>query len=214
MRTKTLILSALAGIAGMAAAVAQPVYSLNAVGYINVTCTPGFNLIANQLNTTNMTLGTLIPNAQDGCIFYKFNAAGSWDIYSYFGGYGWDPDPSTCSLKPGEGGFFFNNQSTNFVFTFVGEVPQGSLTNSMPTGFSIRSSIVPQAGLVDAALGLTNSVDGDILYQWTNNNWAIYSYFGGYGWDGPGGFPYVKVGESFFYQTTSPKTWTRNFTIQ
>jgi len=211
MRTKTLILSALVGAAGLAAAVADPVYSLNAVGYINVTCTPGFTLLANQLNSTNATLGSLLPNAEDGSMFYKFMPNGSWSIYTYYGGYGWDPDPTTCSIQPGEGGFFLNPQTTNLVFTFVGEVPQGNLTNSLPSGLAIRSSIVPQAGTLDTALGFTNSIDGDMFYQWTNQNWSICTYYGGYGWDP---VPVVKVGESFFYSTSQSTKWVRNFVIQ
>ena len=67
MRTKTLILSAVAGFIGCAAALADTnVYSLNAVGYINVTCQPGFTMIANQLNTTNNAIKYLMPNVDTG----------------------------------------------------------------------------------------------------------------------------------------------------
>ena len=59
------------------------VYSLNAVGYINVTIPPGFSIVANQLNTTNNNLSPLLDSqiACDGsyglnaCAFYKFSNA-------------------------------------------------------------------------------------------------------------------------------------------
>ena len=48
MRTKTMLLSALLGTLGSVSLMAQStnVYSLNAVGYINVTVQPGFNIVS------------------------------------------------------------------------------------------------------------------------------------------------------------------------
>jgi hypothetical protein len=46
MRTKTLALSAVLGMLGSASLVAQNnVYSINAVGYINVTMPPGYSIV-------------------------------------------------------------------------------------------------------------------------------------------------------------------------
>ena len=63
MRTKTLALSALLGALGTAGALAQNVYSLNAVGYINVTLAPGYNIVTCPLivSPTN-TVANLFPN--------------------------------------------------------------------------------------------------------------------------------------------------------
>src|SRR5581483_447895 len=97
MRTKTILLSALLGLASGAAAMAQTtnVYSVNAVGYINVTCPPGFTMIANQLMTTNTTLAGLIPTAPDGTGFYKF-VGNNFQVYTFdiFAGPNgaWTPD--------------------------------------------------------------------------------------------------------------------------
>ena len=62
MRTKVL-LGAAALAAAAATASAQNVYSLNVVGYINLSLTNGYNMVANQLDLdgtmTNNTLTTV-----------------------------------------------------------------------------------------------------------------------------------------------------------
>ena len=47
MRTKTLLLTAVLGIASAASSMAQAVYSVNVVGYVNLTLKRGFNAVAN-----------------------------------------------------------------------------------------------------------------------------------------------------------------------
>ena len=72
MNTKTLLLLGALGAAGMTSAVAQTnVYSVNAVGYINLTLPTGFSLIANQLNSTNNTIGSLLTGLPNFSNFYK-----------------------------------------------------------------------------------------------------------------------------------------------
>jgi len=187
MRTKTLILSAVAGLVACVAAKADTnVYSLNAVGYINVTCAPGFTMFANQLNNitngvADNSLKTLIPNVQVG-VDGDNNPIGSMDgivVYKYNGSYiletgdatspgGWSGG-GLLTFNPGEAGWFKNNRATNIVLTFFGEVVQGTQTNTLVGGgssqrFTMASSIVPQAGGLDTTLGLDNTVvgtDGD-----------------------------------------------------
>ena len=130
MRTKTLILSAVAGLIGCASAMAQSnVFSLNAVGYINVTCPPGFTMIANQLNNithgvADNSLKTLIPNVQSGTDG-DGNPLGTMDgitVFKYNGSYvnevGDDTSPGGWSggglltFNPGEAGWIKNNRAT------------------------------------------------------------------------------------------------------
>ena len=207
MRTKSLILTAVIGFAGVASSLAQttnPVYSVNAVGYINKNLPAGFSMIANQLNTTNNTIGNLLTTLPNGANFYKWNGS-AFDIATYFFG-AWDQPAIT--LNPGEGGFV--NVASVSTVTFVGEVPQGTLANAVPTGFSIRSSQVPQAGAVDL-LGLVVS-NGDNLYKWNVNTSAydIFTYFFG-AWSPS--TPTVDVGESVFLNASAPTTWNRTFSV-
>jgi hypothetical protein len=71
MRTKLLLSAAVLGVAGVIAASAQ-VYSVNVVGYINVAVPPGFSMIANQLDSGNNTVGSLMPSVPELTVLYKF----------------------------------------------------------------------------------------------------------------------------------------------
>ena len=184
MRTKTLLLSGVVAALSSACVMAQ-VYSLNAVGYINVTIPPGFSIVANQLNTTNNNLSPLLDSQipSDGvsglnaCAFYKFsNASGNYTTLNpdYFSvnSIPWDQTiASNTTLNPGEAIFVRSFNSTNITVTFVGTVLQGTLTNTtiVGTGFNLISSMVPQAGRLDIDLGLPE-VDNDDLYIYNASN--------------------------------------------
>lgn len=213
MRTKAL-LAAAAFAAGLATSWAQNVYSLNVVGYYNVTVPANsFALIANQLNTTNNTLNSLLPSVPDGTQIFKWT--GTAFTVSTF------EDPGTggewsqnLTLNPGEGAFIRNNSPSPMTITFVGEVLQGALSNPIPAGYSILSSMVPQAGPVSSVLGLP-AADGDQLFRWTGAGYSVATY------EDPGGGgewspsePNVGVGEAFFIRKGAAATWVRNFTVQ
>jgi hypothetical protein len=203
--------------AGIATSSAQ-VYSLNVVGYVNVTVPAnGFYMVANQLDTGNNTLGNVIPTASDGAQFYKYN--GTYTTATYDATLpGWDNPAVT--LNPGEGGFFHNNTASPVTVTFVGEVKQGTLNNQLPAGFAIRSSIVPQQGtLQDLGIPITGTgspSDGDQVYVY-NGTYTSSTFDSTIpGWDTPGspGGPTVAVGQAFFIKSATAYTWTRNFTVQ
>jgi hypothetical protein len=179
MRTKTMILSAILGALTSASVMAQ-VYSLNAVGYMNVVCPPGFSIIANQLNTTNNTIGSLINIADpvngttEGCNLYKFvngayiqtaTVGAAFITSSNLGG--WVPASTTnYTLNPGEAAFFYNATAVNgnnaqgfpITLTFVGTVVTGNtLTVPLNSGFNLVSSIVPQAAGISSVMGMVPS---------------------------------------------------------
>jgi hypothetical protein len=205
MRTKTALLTAAALAAGVVASMAQNVYSVNVVGYVNKVIAPGFQMIANPLNAGTNTLANVIPNPPNGANFLRWNGS-SFDTYTFFFG-AWDNPDAT--LAPGEGGFI--NTDTQFTNTFVGEVMQGSLSNAIPAGFSIVSSQVPQSGNVDD-LGLTDDLaNGANLLKWTGNGYDTYTLFFG-SWDPS--TPTIDVGESVFINTDTATAWTRSFSVQ
>ena len=74
MRTLKALACATALVAGVATSMAQSnVYSLNVVGYYNVPVTANqYVMIANQLNTTNNTIGSLLPNGPIGANLLKW----------------------------------------------------------------------------------------------------------------------------------------------
>jgi len=212
------------------------VYSLNAVGYINVTCPPGFSIIANQLNTGNNVITNLIPvdpnGSMDGDTIYKFVNTGTPSTSGYHailsadslnGPYFWDgADPTTTTLNPGEAAFFYNNYSTPLTLTFVGTVLQGSLTNQFIVGFNLISSLVPQGGNVFTNLGVSldpaGSQDGDTVYIMNGGKYDQISSIDSLNTpslvDGAQN-PSVNVGQGFFYYRNYPTTqlWIRNFNV-
>jgi len=204
MRTKAL-LAAAAFAAGLAASMAQNVYSLNVVGYYNITIPPNsFALIANQLNTTNNTLNNILPSVPDFTPLWKFSN-GSYVPSTFLGeGIGWDPD---LTLNPGEGAFIKNVTDSPMTITFVGEVLQGSLTNQLPAGFSIVSSMVPVAGTLND-LGVPGD-DFDQAYKFASGSWTTSIYVEGW----LDAFS-VDVGEAFFLKRQQAGEWVREFTVE
>jgi hypothetical protein len=234
MRTKTLLLTAALTALSSAALMAQTnVYSLNAVGYINVTCSPGFNMIADQLISTNNSIGSLLNDASgayDGVIVYSWNGTGfthdAGDSQLSGTATGWDNN-GVITMNPGQAVWFKNPNKTNMVLTFVGTVPQGTLTTTLAGSgaFTMASSQVPQGGDLVTNLGLTNFNNGDHVFVFNNTNgtggYITYTAdnLGGEGtgglWDAPGD-PQVAVGQGFWYQTFktgATVTWTRTFSV-
>ena len=241
MRTKALLLTAALSAAGVATSMAQ-VYSVNAVGYVNLSLRPGLSLIANPLNGTNNNLNTTLTLAndgsEDGTTIFKFDDASQnyKSPIQWISGFGWfSADPAEdYILNPGQG-FFIQNLTSpphNINVTFVGEVPQGTLHNPLPGSFnlSIRSSQVPQAApLGDTTINATGSLlfpalDGDTVFVFNSTTQAYeqpYQYIGGFGWfsanvpdPGPAG-PTLGVANSVFVQKTGPlsQDWTRTFSV-
>ena len=111
-------------------------------------------------------------------------------------------------LMPGEGAIFFNPTSDYKSFSFVGSVMQGNPSIPIPSGFSIRSSLLPQAGNLED-LGFPIA-EGDVIHLFDRDRqkYVLYPYEGGKWTEGP---PLVSVGESFWVAKTEPGNWTRSF---
>jgi len=214
MRTKTLLLTAALSAAGIATSMAQaPVYSVNAVGYVNTALVKGYNLISNPLdnkatggNVIKNLFATLPPGAQ----IFKFNSTTAKFDSAFVDDFtGEITGPiADQTLVPGEG--VFVQVSTPVTITFVGEVPAGALSNPIPQGLSIRSSQVPQAGKASTDLGFP-AADGDqiFVYQEATQKYITSNYeFGA--WDTE---PTIDVGESVFVSSAAAKNWTRTFSI-
>jgi hypothetical protein len=254
MRTKTLALSAVLGMLGTASVMAQAnVYSLNAVGYINVTMPPGYSIVTCPLivgtdpNHPTLTndLNVLFPQGAD-----QYDGG---QVLSYINGTGFGPGDigstsgswaggGTITLLPGSAVFFLNNTANPMTATFVGTVPQGSLTNTIVTGYNLVGSMVPTSGdfvlntILDGGGSYVNGFGpngpsfGDQLYFYTpGQGYAGPSgncIFGGSGsWTGGSGAnqapatpPAVDnggVAEGFWYFSngSTPNNWIENFLV-
>jgi hypothetical protein len=210
------------------------VYSVNAVGYVNVTLKKGYNLVSNPLNNGGNTLAEILPASSplpEDTFVVTWNAtAGSQGMpgaqQAFFGpGVGWDIP--TMALPPGQGFFIYIDPNTapqaTYTITFVGEVPTGTLTTPVYGGsrYNSLASQVPQEGRVSADLGLVGQ-DDDMLLLWNNNatppTWGQTAYFFGEGqWTDMVTFvePVIKPGEAFFLFRAAPGNfnWTRTFNL-
>jgi len=236
MRTKTLVLAAAISAASLATSMAQ-VYSVNAVGYVNVTLKKGYNLISNPLNNGGNTLNEILPAntplPEDTYVVAwdttRGLTGGPGQQSFFFPDGGWDND---IVLPPGKGFFVYINPQTapqnTYTITFVGEVPQGNLNNPISGGsrYNALSSQVPQAGKVSTDLGLVGMGD-DILMVWDKN--ANPPGFGNnyyflldennqpLGWSDLNVLvePTIGVGDAFFLFRAAAGTsnWTRTFNV-
>lgn len=216
MRTKTLLLSALACAVGASAASAQ-VYSVNAVGYVNVDVPPGFSMIANQLDSDDVSIESLFPDVPLNTRIFKWSGT-EFEFYDYvdigLGSPIWSPD-GQATLAPGEGAFIFNPGAEAFTVTFVGEVSQNADSNiSIPAGFSIVSSAVPQSGALESGLAFP-VVENDRVFKWAGGQYEFYDFVDiGLGepiWSPSE--PEVAVGEAFFVSKSAATDWVRNFSV-
>jgi hypothetical protein len=203
MRTKTLLLTAALGAAGVASAVAQ-VYSVNAVGYVNTALATGFNLVANPLNTAGNTIAEVHPTAPDGTLLYTYSPTSGYTVATWDGE--WITGASTV-IAPGTG--YFLRVAAAATVTYVGEVPQGALTINLVAGYNLVGSKVPQAGGITTALGFTPA-DGDQVY--TFDAAAGYKSFT-YDGEWLPSEPLLKVGEGVWIRKVAAGTWTRNFSV-
>jgi hypothetical protein len=217
MRTKTLLLIAAVSAVGAATSMAQ-VYSVNAVGYVNKTIPAnGYAMISNPLTAATNTVDALFAGVPNGTQVYKYTpgtgyTSGAYDdLDGSFGAFG------STQVLPGEGVFVRNGTANPLTVTFVGEVPQGTLTIPMVAGFQIVSSKVPQAGTAaelnfpsKAADGLTA---GDQVYRFnpTSQSYDTATFDDlDDNWDKPVSF---DVGEAVFVKLAKPVTWTRQFSV-
>jgi len=209
MKTKALLAAGLIMAASAASSLAQTVYSVNAVGFVNVNCPSGFSLITNPLEAATNTVAALFPSPPPGSVVFKFNSgSGSFSATTFAFG-SWD-NPS-LALVPGEGFFFKNPTGTTYTNTFVGNVKQGALTTSLNAGFTLVASQVPQSGLVATDLGLP-SVAGDTVFQYSNLANAYTSSTFVFGSWTPSE-PSIAVGEGFFVKKAVAASWTRTFSV-
>jgi hypothetical protein len=222
MRTKTLLLTAMLGVASIAAALAaDPVYSVNAVGYVNVVLKKGFTIVANPLNATDNRLSKILPSTlPSGTVVFRYDsvAKGFAPAANFApddnGVMAWDND---YEMKPGEGFFIKNPTQADITVTFVGEVMQstaGPLANSLVAGFNLKGSMVPQSGDLNTVLGYP-AENGDTVFRFVNGAYLpAYNYApddnGVLNWDT---VPTPTVGEGFWIKSKTAKTWNRTFTV-
>jgi hypothetical protein len=229
MRTKTLLLGVAALAASMAISKAQPVYSANVVGYVNVIVTNnGYTSLTTPVDydgtglndTVTNLFGTNLPNHS---IVEVWN--GSTFISDNFAGKGANPPTwgnPNLNLGPGLGYYIYNPSNFVINITYVGTVLQGNLTNTVfgTTGnYSMLGSLVPVAGRIQTDLGYQPS-GGDVVEIWNQalsgglGNFNTYNFSAKtHAWTPLE--PTIQVGQGFFLETTNTSlVISTNFVVQ
>lgn len=211
MRTKLAVLTAAFVAAGALSSMAQSnVYSLNVVGYVNVTFTNGFNIVGNPLDkdgtgTNNTIVGVFSNTLPNNTGVFKFTGGGFNTSLGFARG-SWNAD---SSFNPGEAIFLSIPATTSF--TFVGQVLQGSQTNQyIVPGFNLLSSKIPLSGGIGTVLQYT-PVNGDQVFLYNTAD-GYHSFGFARGAWGPSE-PQLSPGQGMFINTTS-SSWVQNFTVQ
>ncbi|MEI2722206.1 MAG: hypothetical protein V9H26_01310 [Verrucomicrobiota bacterium] len=220
MRTKTTLAAAAILAAGLVSSMAQAnVYSLNVVGYVNVTVEGGgaYNLLANPLNNTaGNDLNTLFSGPQANTSQVLTWDTDLFDFSAVQPSYAAGAWSANVPLPVGKG-FFYVNQGTTFTQTFVGEVVQGSFTNVV-TGsgaYNLIGASVPEGGNFTAAITGLSPANTDQVLKWDVNTFDFAtvqpSYAAG-AWS-PATLT-INPAEGFFYVRQGPTVnWVRNFTV-
>jgi hypothetical protein len=222
------------GMIGTASLVAQTnVYSINAVGYINLTVPVGYSIVACQLLTGTNTIANLFNNSPtgptpglwNGSKVLKYNkATGHYDqndIASSSYSSGWIGG-GTITVNPGEAIWFDNGTGSSKTVTFVGTVPQGTNTVAISTGYQMISSPVPFSGDLVTNMGFTNYANASKVLTFDNPGDQHYTTYlvdlssGTQGymnqWDSPD--PVLAVGQGFWYSSgNGPTPWVQVFSI-
>jgi hypothetical protein len=219
MRTKSFLAAAALIAAGALSLQAQSnVYSLNVVGYVNVSVAgPSlFNMVANPFNTGTNGANQVLPDVDQSQVLKWNPAAGGFDTYTFDSGFGGWIDSSfnnvVPTVPPGEGFFYFNPNATA-TLTFVGEVAAksgGSVTNVVTgPGFRLVGSKIPYGGAVSNASFNLPIQDNMQVLEWNGSTGYITSgYDSGFGGWIDDSFnniapPTIDAGQGFFYNNPS-----------
>jgi hypothetical protein len=160
MRTKTLLIVAAAMAAGIATSMAQTTFSQNIVGYANVVLKGNgqFTLVSDPFSDGNGNIvSNIVNSALPGGVANPLGQAkitylvgGSPTTIAKLASGAWNANPS---FNPGSGFFVQNGKpggnAPDITNTFVGTVAVlsgASVTNDIPTGFSLQGSVIPYAG--------------------------------------------------------------------
>jgi hypothetical protein len=112
-----------------------------------------------------------------------------------------------------------NNDTKDLTFTFVGEVPQGTLATPLVAGLQIVASQVPQAG-TPKDLGLPSTLAGgasagDQIYQFdsTKQSYNVSTFDDLADAFSPDLPKPIDVGDAIFLKRIAAGTWTRTFNV-
>jgi hypothetical protein len=211
MRTKTLFLAAAALAASLASSMAQNVYSVNFVGYINTPITGAgkYTLVSNPFdNGTNDLVGLVDPSgtlpAKTQVLLWN-NVGASYTTISKTTA-GWGSNPTIAQGR----GFFLKTASTqaNYTNLYMGSCPVSNSV-AVPTGLTLSGGLIPFAGdlTTDTNINIGSVLPNKAQFLIWNAAGQSYTTVSKTtaGW---GAAANVVSGQGFFIRTTAAVTWT------
>lgn len=208
-------------LAGSLAMAADPVYSVNSVGYMKVMLPAGYSLIGSPFNSVGgapLTLnGVFGTNVVDSTYVFIYVPGSGYVSYNYVDPTGWQDDngvPAGDAQILRDDGFWVYAPAS-MTATIAGEVPgssQGTNTVALVPGYQLLAFAYPAT--VSAASSGLNPTDSDYIFKWsTNQSYVTYQYVDPTGWQDDNGTPVdVKFGpgDGFWYYSVSSSTNTWN----
>jgi hypothetical protein len=181
--------------------------SRNLIGFWKASLPPGFSMISNPFVSANNNYEALFPQIPENCAVHRFDLLLFRLSENEFKGGKWVNPHET--LSPGEGAIFQNTTARELSYAFTGEIPQGELSLPLPSGFSIRSSMLPLEGRLQTDL-LFPVGEGDAIHLFDRRyqQYRIHSWSGGK-W--APNEPTVAIGQSFWVGKSQPANWQRTF---
>jgi hypothetical protein len=177
----------------------------NILGYVSITLPPGFSMISNPLNSPANVVGRVFKDWPDGTTLNKFDTELFRLVENSVKFNQWTNAADV--LKPGEGAIFFNPTMDYRSVCFTGDVVPNDASMTVAAGFSIRSSLLPQAGHLvdDLKFPIAN---GDVIHVFDREKqqYVLHPYENGR-WTS--GTPVLGVGEAFWVAKAEEGIWDR-----
>jgi hypothetical protein len=220
---KTLLIAAAALAAGIISSQAQPVYSQNIVGYVNLQFTPGnYTMVATPLQATGTVNNAeqVLPSINPGDSVLFWNGAG-FDTYAFAAPGLWvgpSGPGSPPTINPGTPVFLFNNSGGIETNTFTGTVTLSNVVTMVAGNYTMCAETAPVVDTLDGTNLNLPLNPGDSVLLWNGNGYDTYAFAAPGLWvgpSGPGSAPTLPVGQAFFYFNNSGSTelWTNNVTV-
>lgn len=165
-----------------------------------ITVPSGWSFIANQLEKGANTLNEVFSNnVPAGATLRKWDSGaqdfGPVQVYSAGGWLDLDGNPSTVTLKPGEGAML-DNPGPGFSLTFTGKRRfSRHLPPSLMQGMQCLSDQLPEPGTFTSIVGLPPVSGTQVRRLLPNGTYSTHTYTDASGWDPTP--PMANVGEAW-----------------
>jgi hypothetical protein len=181
--------------------------SKQVIGFAGLTLSPGYSMIANPFVGNANTVSALLPVMPEQATFSKFDLLMFRLTNNLFENGRWSNPNET--LLPGEGALVGNTGSKPRTLFLAGRIMHGHLSNSLPGGFSIRSSLIPVAGQLDTDLRFPIG-EGDAIHIFDRDkqDYVVHTFASGKWSPAP---PIIGIGESFWVAKSQAENWVQEF---